>query len=220
MLRDQLPWQELLLSCRVVKCLKNARNLGYGAGHNRVISVVNSDYHLVLNPDVLLDIKSLSLAIEYLADNSDAVAITPLAEDLAGNRQYLAKRSPTVLDFLLRGFAPEAIRQYFSKRLSRYEYRGEAEQQVLSNIEIMSGCFIFCRTDVLQQLGGFDESWFLYFEDFDLSQRLHDVGHIAYVPTVKIIHEGGNAANKGFSHLKMFAVSAFKYFYRYGWRLW
>ena len=220
MLQSALPWQDLQLCCANVQCLKNNTNLGYGAGHNIVISIIQSDFHLVLNPDVLLDSRALLEAIAFLSEKPEIVALTPLASEPSGQRQYLAKRLPTILDFLLRGFAPGFLQQYFSARLSHYEYRGETEQSTLADVDIMSGCFMFCRTSILQQIGGFDEHWFLYFEDFDLSMRLHDLGNIAYVPAVKIIHEGGNAANKGFGHLSMFAVSAFKFFNRYGWRLW
>jgi len=218
-IKTALPWRQLQSICSSLDVISNAQNLGYGAGHNVVISRLTSTFHLILNPDVVLDDASLSVAVDYLKVNPGTVAVSPQAWLPTGGRQYLAKRYPTLFDLLLRGFAPGFVRKLFATRLARYEYRGETEQAVLPNVEIISGCFMFCRTDSLQRMGGFDESWFLYFEDFDLSLRLHDLGCIDYIPLVRIKHEGGNAANKGFRHLMMFVSSAVRFFNRYGWRL-
>ena len=74
------------------------------------------------------------------------------------------------------------------------------------------------RGSVLKAVKGFDERYFLYFEDFDLSMRIRQQGRIAYLPTMKIIHGGGYAARKGFSHIRMFVCSAIRFFNTYGWR--
>ena len=74
------------------------------------------------------------------------------------------------------------------------------------------------RATVLMRLGGFDPRYFLYFEDFDLSLRAARECHIAYVPTVRIVHHGGGAARKGMAHTRMFAVSAWRFFATHGWR--
>ncbi len=58
------------------------------------------------------------------------------------------------------------------------------------------------RTEVLKKLGGFDPRYFLYFEDYDLSLRTHEVARVAYVPSVRVLHHGGDAARKGWTHIK------------------
>ena len=83
---------------------------------------------------------------------------------------------------------------------------------------IVSGCFMLLRTPVLKQLGGFDPRYFLYFEDFDLSIRAARMTRIAYVPSVRITHLGGQAARKGLKHVRMFITSAYKFYSRHGWR--
>ena len=65
---------------------------------------------------------------------------------------------------------------------------------------------------------GFDEDFFLYFEDYDLSLRLASRGHLSYQPAVRIVHHGGFAARKGWRHLRLFAASALRFFSRHGWR--
>jgi hypothetical protein len=69
------------------------------------------------------------------------------------------------------------------------------------------------RGDLYRQLGGFDPRFFLYFEDFDLSLRAGEIARTAYVPDVRIVHEGGHAARKGLGHIELFAKSA-ALFYR------
>ena len=70
----------------------------------------------------------------------------------------------------------------------------------------------------MEEVGGFDEQYFLYFEDFDLSMRLRKFGRLMYVPSVRIVHHGGYAASKGWKHLRMFASSGFRFFRQHGWR--
>ncbi|KUE80788.1 hypothetical protein ATO46_14560 [Aeromonas schubertii] len=85
---------------------------------------------------------------------------------------------------------------------------------------IVSGCFMLFRTDVLQQLGGFDPRFFLYFEDFDISLRAGKISRIAYVPQVKVVHHGGHASRKGWRHIWMFGRSMVTFFNIHGWRWW
>lgn len=194
-------------------------NIGYGRGHNLSILQVSSDYHLVLNPDVTLSAESLVQGLQYLQQTPHVVALSPAVSDGEGNKQYVCKRFPSVLDFLLRGFAPEFIRRLFTKRLSRYEMRELSEQSASTDIPIISGCFMLFRTSVLRGVQGFDERYFLYFEDFDLSLRVHARGALAYLPAMHITHLGGHSARKGLGHIRMFARSGVRFYNTHGWKL-
>ena len=79
---------------------------------------------------------------------------------------------------------------------------------------------MFFRRDDLFRAGGFAEAFFMYFEDFDLSIRIGKISRIAYVPAVKIIHYGGQAAGKGPKHIAMFIRSGFTFFMHNGWKWW
>ncbi|AKM00514.1 glycosyltransferase family 2 protein [Burkholderia pyrrocinia] len=196
-------------------------NVGYGRGHNLAIEQATSRYHLILNPDVDLDIAVLAAACDFFEVNPEAGLLAPRIDDAAGMQQYLCRRYPTVLDLLARGFLPARMRRWFAGRLARYEMRDVInDHDVVWDPPIVSGCFMLFRTEVLKKLGGFDPRYFLYFEDYDLSLRTHDVARVAYVPSVRVIHHGGGASRKGFAHIRMFAASAFKFYNRFGWRLW
>lgn len=200
-----------------VEVMIDPSNPGFGGGHNRVLLRAR-DYHLVLNPDVELAPDALQQAIEFMLRHPDCGLLTPAAFFADGTRQYLCKRYPTVLDLLLRGFAPQAVRRLFSARLDRYEMRDQIGDTVVWDPPIISGCFMLFRGDVFRQLGGFDSRFFLYFEDFDLSLRAGRITRLAYVPTVRIVHHGGHAARKGLRHVWMFGRSAITFFSKHGWR--
>jgi GT2 family glycosyltransferase len=93
------------------------------------------------------------------------------------------------------------------------------EQEPSTDIPIISGCFMLFRTAALRSVGGFDEHYFLYFEDFDLCLRVHAEGTLAYLPSMHIVHLGGNSARKGLRHIVMFARSGLRFYCTHGWRL-
>ncbi|KVL26786.1 glycosyltransferase family 2 protein [Burkholderia sp. MSMB1835] len=209
---------EASIECSV---LTGHGNIGYARGHNLSVDVVESDYHLVLNPDIDTTPDALERALDFLDAYPDAGLLTPYIGEDGGGIQYLCRRFPTLFDLFARGFLPARIRQFFDVRLARYEMRDVInDRDIVWDPPIVSGCFMLFRTEVLKKLGGFDPRYFLYFEDYDLSLRTHDVARVAYVPSVRVIHHGGGASRKGFAHIRMFAASAFKFYNRFGWRLW
>jgi len=194
-------------------------NIGYGRGHNLAINRTKSRYHLVLNPDVELDEHGVAEALSFLDTHPNTGLLTPLIRDDSGEQQFLCRRFPTVLDLFARGFLPSSLRRPFAKRLAHYEMRDVIDDRtVVWDPPIVSGCFMLFRTDVLKRLKGFDPRYFLYFEDYDLSLRTHEIARVAYVPAVRVLHHGGGAARKGGNHVKLFASSAFKFFGRFGWK--
>jgi len=202
-----------------VAVISGQGNVGYGRGHNLAIQRGDSTYHLVLNPDVEIAPNALAQAVAFLEEHPACGLLAPAVRDGHGELQYLCKRRPTVLDLLLRGFAPGRVRERFRARLDRYEMRDLInDRDIVWDPPIVSGCFMLFRAEVLKALGGFDPRYFLYFEDFDLSLRTARLARVAYVPAVRIVHHGGGAARKGFAHVRMFVASAAKFFSRHGWR--
>ncbi|AVR15346.1 glycosyltransferase family 2 protein [Burkholderia sp. SIMBA_043] len=196
-------------------------NVGYGRGHNLAVEQLATEAHLILNPDVDLDPDALTAGLNFLWSHPETGLLAARTGDEQGCPQYLCRRFPTLVDLAIRGFAPSALRRLFSRRLAHYEMRDVInDHDIVWDPPIVSGCFMLFRTEVLKKLGGFDPRYFLYFEDYDLSLRTHDVARVAYVPSVRVIHHGGGASRKGFAHIRMFAASAFKFYNRFGWRLW
>jgi len=204
-----------------IELIEGQGNVGYGAGHNLAIKTSSSRFHLILNPDAILEADAIQNALGFFAAHPDVVLLAPAVFGPNAQLQYLCRRPPAVLDLLLRGFAPAALRDRFAPRLAYYQMQDVINaHDVTFDPPIVSGCCMLFRREVLQQLGGFDERYFLYFEDYDLSLRSHARGRTAYVPTIRLTHLGGAAARKGMRHIGMFATSAWTFFSQHGWRWW
>ena len=193
-------------------------NRGFGAGHNGVMGTLASDFHLVLNPDAELEADTLRVGLSAMVADDSIALLSPRVCGSDGGQEFLCKRHPSALVLLLRGFAPRFIRRLFRKRLDNYEMRDLCGGERQADVEIASGCFMLIRTAALRAVGGFDDDYFLYFEDFDLSLRLAGQGRLVFDPAMRIVHHGGYAASKGLRHVKYFITSGVRFFNRHGWR--
>jgi GT2 family glycosyltransferase len=207
------PWVERIFR-------RGHGNIGYGRAHNLALLGSTDDYHLVLNPDVMMEPDAIELSLHFMEANPDAGFLTPRANDETGAPLYLRKRYPSVVVLALRGFAPSSVQRVFRRAIDHYEMRDQPDTVGSKNIPISSGCFMFLRRCLVADIGGFPDDYFLYFEDFDLSLRVGKTAAIAYVPEVRIVHLGGDAARKGLRHAFMFVRSAVTFFQTHGWKLW
>ncbi len=215
-IRAQLPPLSSSLSIKVEAA---GKNIGYGRAHNKVVIAADTDFHLIMNPDVIVHEECLCEGLRYLTSTKQVVAVSPAAFDGSGNILYLCKKFPALLDLFLRGFAPKFIKAKFAERLNRYENRKIVEQAKVAEVDLISGCFMLCKTAELKTTGGFNKVFFLYFEDFALSLELGKQGSLVYLPACKITHFGGNASRKGLRHVGYFLASCIKFFNIYGWKL-
>ena len=202
----------------VVKYVAAEDNSGYGGGHNLVVPELEGDYHLVLNPDVELAEASLSIGLTTLQNDSGLALVSPRVLGSDGGQEFLCKAYPSVLVLLVRAFAPEFLRNCFRAQLDAYELRDICSRQHSSEVALASGCFMLLRRSAFTQVGGFNEKYFLYFEDFDLSLRLRESGRLQFLPAMQIVHHGGYAASKGVRHIWLFLRSGFRFFNDHGWK--
>ena len=196
-------------------------NIGYGAAHNLALHGSGADYHLVLNPDVELAPDALVNAVRWMNAHPDVGAIAPQVRRRDGTRDYLVKRKPAVLDLALRGFMPRAGRMLFRQRLDRYEMRDVIDadpSRDIVDVAAMSGACILARRKAVDQTGGFDPQFFLYFEDYDWTVRLNKVTRTAYVPSFEVVHHGGGASRKGLRHIRHFVRGGWRYYRKHGWK--
>jgi len=205
-----------------INVVATGKNGGYGFGHNYAErQCPESKYHLVMNADVKFDSQCIDYMYRYMQDHEDLVLIAPKVLNPDGTLQYLNKREPTVLDLLLRRITPSFLQDvgFMKNRFDYYEMR-DVDHDVEYDLDLVSGCFMFFSRDAFQKVKGFNESYFMYFEDFDLSKRLSEFGRMAYVPKCEIIHYWGRGSKHSFSLFLSLISSAIVYFNRWGWRFW
>ena len=201
-----------------ISLLKPSRNRGYGAGHNLAMAEVESQFHLILNPDVELASNALKLALFALKNQPDTALLAPQGFSPSGESECLAKAYPSVWVLGLRSLAPKWLKARSGGALARYELRDASSDMTLRPIILASGCCMWVRRAAFDEVGGFDESYFLYFEDYDLSLKLSGQGGVIEHRDIRIVHHGGDASRKGFQHIRWFVSGATRFFNRWGWR--
>lgn len=192
-------------------------NLGYGSGHNVAIRKSideEADYHVVLNPDIYWEGDVISELSRYMDDNPDVGQVMPKIVYPDGSTQYLCKLLPTPMDLIGRRFIP--VKSYQDKHDYKYELHWTGYDRLME-VPSLSGCFMFMRTSVLKQVGGFDERFFMYAEDLDLSRRIGEISRTMYYPGVSVVHEYEKGSYKNKKLLKYHITSIIQYFNKWGW---
>jgi len=207
------------LSAKGLHIIESPTNLGFGAAHNLAIKQVESDYHIICNPDIRVD-SDVFNGLANIAESDPQVGIlVTQMRGIDGELQSSNQQLPTVLDLFLRRFWPKSLKWMVRKRLDWYEMK-HLGYDVSYGVQSVCGAFIFCRTSALKEIGGFDERFFLYFEDKDLGIRMRQAGYkTLYVPDVQVTHLWQRAAYKNKKMLQIHLVNAARYFNKWGWKL-
>lgn len=205
-------WQQLNPQIRT-EYEHHPANPGFGSGMNRCFrQLADADVLLACNPDLSFAPDSLTQGLTALLTQHVGLVAPMLVT--AGTRQPACFRQPDVLTLLIRGFAPTWLRQHFHSRLARYAYLDHPVDQPLRDPDIVSGCCMLMSAQAYAASGGFDEGYFMYFEDFDLSIRLRQLAGSVYWPAMQVGHVGGGASRKGWRHILWFARSAWRFLRR------
>jgi len=195
----------------------NSANLGYGKGHNVAINetiLSNIAYHLVINPDVEIKEGAIEKIFDFMEKNKNVGNLMPKVLYPNGNIQYLAKLLPTPLTLFGRRFIPiKSLRE----KINYYHELKFFDYNSVLNVPNLSGCFMFLRSNILKQIGGFDKRYFMYMEDVDLNRRIHSISETLFYPEVNIVHHYEKGSYKNKKLMKFHIQSAIKYFNKWGW---
>lgn len=210
------PLEESLPSDDRVQYVFLNSNRGFGAGHNVVLKRLSylGKYHLVLNPDVYLSKGCLEKLYEYMDANFDVGNVMPRIVYPSGELQYLCKLLPTPIDWIVRMFIP--IQKIKNKIDYNFEMRFTDYNQEM-NVPYLSGCFMFLRKSVIEEIGVFDEGIFMYGEDTDLNRRIHQKYRTMYYPEVTITHNFEKGSHKSLRLLWIHVKAAIYYLNKWGW---
>ncbi len=194
------------------------RNLGFGRGHNLVLSQGDegAEYRLVLNPDVRFAPEVPWALVEFMRAHGDVGLVMPKILYADGTEQRLCKQLPSPLDLLSRRFLGGLGRALFAEQLGQYELR-HLDLGVPREVPCLSGCFMFLRSTALREVGLFDERYFMYMEDVDLCRRIGAKYKTVFYPEVAITHGYAKGSYSSRKLLRYHLRSAMKYFGKWGW---
>lgn len=195
-----------------IKYIHTPENPGFGASHNLALQYFpEADFYYVVNPDVTFN-REVNRMVDFMQANPHIGCLVPKVMYPDGRLQRLCKLLPSPLDLFLRRFSP-AMASITDKRFMLADF----DYSILLDIPYASGCFMLIRGDVFRHLKGFDERFFMYLEDTDLSRRIAEISRVVFYPDVSITHEYGKGSYKDNKLLRIHLSSAVKYFNKWGW---
>lgn len=213
---DNSPSDSLEHSCPPGVIYRHVENRGFGAGHNIAVSEAlakGSQFHLVMNADVCWEGDIISPLISYLQANADVGMVMPKVFYPDGALQYACRMLPTPYDLFVKRFLPPSFTR---RRMARY-LLADHDHDFPLNCPYLLGSFLFFRTDALRDAGLFDERFFMYPEDIDITRRIHRKWKTMYWPGVGIIHEHAAASRKSRRMLRIHITNMIRYFNKWGW---
>ena len=194
-----------------------AENNGYGCGNNIALRKYagKSEYFLILNPDISIFFEDLKKLINYADEKKEFGIIMPKITYPDGKIQYLCKLLPKPINLLGRRFLFKC--SFFKKIDNIYELKFTKYNNEMI-VPVLSGCFMLCHYNNLLKENGFDERFFMYLEDVDLSRRMYKYKNFFY-PDISVIHTHNKESYKTWKMTFIHIKSAIKYFNKWHWFL-
>ncbi len=196
-LLNNLPTENL-------KIIKNKKPVGFPENHNNAFRYCSTDYFLILNPDVLLNNDLVDNTLNLMIEKEISI-LSPLAVSHEGTVLDNSRRFPKIYTPFLRLFS--------SKYKSDYQFSNDS----IHEVDWISGMFIMIESSLYRDLDGFDERFFLYYDDVDLCKRVHQHGSSVYLTSkYTVIHEGNRLSKKSLKYFLIHIVSLLKYHLKHG----
>ncbi len=193
--------------------LENGGNIGFGKAHNAVIPHINTKYHAIVNPDIEIDSDVLTDMCRYLDEHPEISLAIPKIFFPDKTEQVLPKRVPK-LKYLFGRRLP------FMKKYADEYTRCNEVFQTPTEVDFCTGCFMLLRTDVFKTVGGFDDRFFMYFEDADLTLEAKKHGKTMLLPQFSVIHSWERSSAKSLKYLLIHISSMFKFFFKHRRKNW
>ncbi len=197
--------------------IHNPSNPGFGVAHNIAIQKaieLNSKYHFIVNPDIYFNGDIITTMIDYMSRDASIGMMMPQILNLDGTVQNLPKLLPNPFSILWRKLRKP--KKAYEKFINEYELR-LVPTNIIYSAPILSGCFTLLNMNAVKKVGFYDDAFFMYFEDWDLSRRMHQHYKTIYFPLVSVFHGYESGANKSRILFKIFVNSAITYFNKWGW---
>jgi O-antigen biosynthesis protein len=185
--------------------IENKTNVGFAKANNQAFRIAKGEFILSLNPDTIIQEDSLVMSLQYIQSNNECGVLGVKMIDGSGAYLPESKRGlPTLWNSFCKFSGLTSLFPH-NKFFCGY-YMGHLSEDNICEVEVLCGAFMLFKSDVLHKLGGFDEDFFMYGEDIDLSLRIKKSGYkVVYLPTTRIIHFKGESSKKAsFNYIKNF----------------
>lgn len=189
-------------------------NLGFGVANNKVLNNIDSEYHAIVNPDIIFCEDSFSKIVKWMDQNSDIGMAIPQLISEDGNLQNVYRRELTIFDMFNRMF----LNEFFKKRAGKH-VMNDMDYSKSFEVPFGQGSFLIIRSQLFKELNGFDESYFMYCEDADLCKRVNEVSKLVYYPRTKVIHKWEKGSHKNKKLFLYHIKSMIYYFKKWGFKL-
>ena len=184
-----------------LKIIANRERKGFGANHNHAFERASGEYFVVLNPDIRFVADPLPQLVEAIA--SDVGIVAPMVLNVAGDPEDSARRFPTLANLLCKAITSTRNIDYPRDRNRIFP-------------DWVAGMFMLLPRDVFARLGGFDERYFLYYEDVDLCVRLCRAGYsVCQVTHCTVTHEAQRRSHRDLRYLRWHLASMMRYMLSY-----
>ena len=185
-----------------VKLIRNVAPLGFGANHNQAFTQSNADFFAVVNPDIRLSADPFQHLLPFLGDPVLGL-VAPLVLGESGQIEDSARRFPSLWMILSKLFGAPGVTDYPINKASPTPIYPDW----------VGGMFMVFPRSVFEKLGGFDESYFLYYEDVDICARLKILGQrVALVPSAQVVHVAQRSSHRSFKYLLWHVGSMTRFF--------
>lgn len=202
--------------------LCNRDNPGYGRAINRLVERLGAlpPFIAVMNTDLSWATGTFEALMAWLRSHSDVSLAVPQILDQHGTPQLLCKRNPTILGLFSRRFVPDWLKPLWMKRYDRWYVMADQDHQQVFDVPYLSGCCMLIRTEAFLGVGGFDDRFFLYLEDADITRRVAEFGRCVHLPVASVVHSWGKGNYRSFRLMAVNLISAWHYFRKWGLSLW
>jgi len=182
--------EELQKISSKISIIENETNLGFGKANNIGVKNSKGNYVLILNPDTLLHNDVLDTMYEIMVkDKEIGGSICKLVDENNNLQETVIRKKIDFMFFVVQLFflfKIPLLKRFFNKKY----YYSKSDFLVEQFPDVISGAFMLFRKDIYLQVNGFDENFFMYVEDIDLSKRVKEISKLYYYPNVSINHIG------------------------------
>jgi len=194
-----------------------SENRGFGAGHNLAVNralAEGCDQHFIVNPDIDFVPGTMEKITGFMAADRNIGLVMPETLNPDGSLQHNCKLVPSPVDLIFKRFLPEFLTV---RRMKRFMMKDFDHRQVLE-VPYLCGCFMAFDRNALEKAGLFDERFFMYPEDIDITRRIYSAGFrtVCY-PEASVIHGHEQASAKKLRMLWVHVVNMIRYFNKWGW---